>query len=81
MGKGQFLAPVVLHRHSLDRPALAVAAFAGICVGDVVPVIWSAWDGEVLGWHQSKTGYDVHIRAPRHCATSWTTRRGVARRF
>lgn len=46
------------------RRALALASFAGMRVGDVVTVTWSAWDGEVLSWRQSKTGYDVHVRAP-----------------
>jgi integrase len=46
------------------RPALALAHYAGLRVGDIVLVPWSAWDGDVLTFRQSKTGHVVHVRAP-----------------
>lgn len=46
------------------RRALALAHYAGLRIGDIVQVPWSAWDGEVLTVRQSKTGNLVHIRAP-----------------
>jgi integrase len=47
------------------RRALALAHYAGMRIGDVVSVAWSAWDGETLSFRQSKTGQTVHVRAPR----------------
>lgn len=47
------------------RRALALAHYAGLRVGDIVLVPWSAWDGDVLTVRQSKTGEVVSIRAPR----------------
>jgi hypothetical protein len=41
----------------------ALAYYAGMRVGDVGTVQWTAWDGEVFAWRQSKTGYLVHVRA------------------
>lgn len=52
-------APATLKR------ALSLAHYAGLRVGDIVVVPWSAWDGEVLTVRQSKTGHIVQIRAPR----------------
>jgi integrase len=46
------------------RRALALAAFAGARIGDIVALTWSSWDGEALSWRQGKTGHPVHVRAP-----------------
>jgi hypothetical protein len=43
---------------------LALAHYAGVRIGDIVQVPWSAWDGEVPTVRQSKTGNVVHIPAP-----------------
>lgn len=61
---GEFL--IVWERASPRlRRALSLAHHAGLRVGDIVVVPWSAWDGEVLTVRQSKTGHVVHVRAPR----------------
>jgi integrase len=52
------------HASSRMRRALALAHYAGLRVGDVVLVPWSAWDGETLTVRQSKTGQVVHVLAP-----------------
>ncbi len=46
------------------RRAIYMAYYAGMRVSDVVSVTWSAWDGQLLSWQQSKTGHPVHIRPP-----------------
>jgi hypothetical protein len=55
----------IVWHHSSDalRRAIALAYYAGMRVGDVVTIGWTAWDGEVLSWRQSKTGHLVHVRA------------------
>lgn len=47
------------------RVALALGHYAGMRVGDIVSVEWSAWDGEYLSFRQNKTGQIVQVRAPR----------------
>lgn len=46
------------------RRALALAYYAGLRLGDVVSVPWTAWDGSVLTVRQSKTSELVQVRAP-----------------
>lgn len=55
----------IVWHHAPDalRRAIALAYYAGMRVGDVVTVQWTAWDGEALSWRQSKTGHPVHVRA------------------
>ena len=56
-----------VYRHASPRlrRALTLAHYAGLRIGDIIAVAWSAWDGEVLTVRQSKTGQTVFIRAPR----------------
>lgn len=61
---GEFLTVCERASPRLRRPLL-LAHHAGLRVGDIVVVPWSAWDGEVLTVRQSKTGHVVHVRAPR----------------
>jgi integrase len=44
--------------------ALALAYYAGLRLGDVVAVPWTAWDGSVLTVRQSKTTELVQVKAP-----------------
>lgn len=54
----------IVWHHASDslRRAIALAYYAGMRIGDVVNVPWSAWDGEALCWRQSETGHLVHVR-------------------
>ncbi len=57
---------VVWHHASATlRRAIALAYYAGMRVSDIVAISWAAWDGEVLCWHQSKTGHLVQVRAAK----------------
>ena len=47
------------------RRALALAHYAGMRVGDIIMVPWSAWNGEFLTFRQSKTGQLVYVRAAK----------------
>ncbi len=60
------------------RIAVALAAYTGIRLGDVLVLPWSSFDGNAIAWKQNKTGEPVWIpvhsqlrseleRAPRVC--------------